>query len=91
MGILHVLNIASRSSGILVTERDLRSRSSETGRAMQASNRSTTNNKLLAAIPGKDFAEFFSDLHPVLLPMRQVLYEAGAPLEWVYFVEQGVT
>lgn len=37
-----------------------------------------------------DTDRFFSDLHPVTLTLRQILYEVGAPLEHVYFVEEGV-
>jgi CRP-like cAMP-binding protein len=35
-------------------------------------------------------ATFFSDLHPVSLPLRHVIYEVGAPLDHVYFIEQGL-
>ena len=38
----------------------------------------------------EDLERFFSDLHPVSLSLRQVLHEVGAPLEDVYFIEQGV-
>ncbi len=37
-----------------------------------------------------DTDQFFSDLHRVSLPLKQIVYEVGAPLEHVYFVEQGV-
>jgi CRP-like cAMP-binding protein len=37
-----------------------------------------------------DTDQFFSDLRPVALSLRQIVYEVGAPLEHVYFVEQGV-
>jgi len=57
---------------------------------MPSSNRITATNRLLAAVSQEDFERFFSDLHPVCLSLRQVLYEAGAPLDHVYFIEQGV-
>ena len=38
----------------------------------------------------EDLQRFFSELHPVSLSLRQVLYEAGSPLEHVYFIEVGV-
>jgi CRP-like cAMP-binding protein len=47
-------------------------------------------NRLLAAFPQEDLQRFFSDLHPVSLPLRHVLYDVGAPLEYVYFIEQGL-
>ena len=48
-------------------------------------------NRLLAAFPPEDVQRFFSDLRPVSLPLRHVLYEVGAPLEYVYFIEQGLS
>src|SRR5439155_16884747 len=57
---------------------------------MTPSNRINDNNRLLVAIPQEDLERFFSDLHRVSLSLRQVLHEVGAPLEDVYFIEQGV-
>lgn len=48
-------------------------------------------NRLLAAFPPEDVQRFFSDLRPVSLPLRHVLYDVGAPLEYVYFIEQGLS
>jgi len=50
----------------------------------------TFHNRLLAALPEEDVQRFFSDLHPVSFPLRHVIYEVGAPLEYVYFIEQGL-
>jgi CRP-like cAMP-binding protein len=50
----------------------------------------TPKNRLLAALPEEERECFLSNLHPVSLALRQVLYEAGAPIEKVYFIEQGV-
>ena len=50
----------------------------------------TFQNRLLAALPEEDVQRFFSDLHPVSFPLRHVIYEVGAPLEYVYFIEQGL-
>ena len=50
----------------------------------------TPKNQLLAAVPQPDIEQFFADLEPVSLSFKQVLYEVGDPLEWVYFIEQGV-
>ena len=38
----------------------------------------------------EDTARFFSDLQLVSLSLRQIVYEVGAPLEHVYFVDHGV-
>lgn len=37
-----------------------------------------------------DADQFFSNLNPVPLSLKQIVYEVGAPLEHVYFVEHGV-
>src|SRR5690242_13131806 len=34
---------------------------------------------------------FFSELHPFSLSQRHVLQEMGAPIEHVYFIEEGVS
>ena len=47
-------------------------------------------NQLLAAMPQEDFSRFFSALDPVALPLRHILFEVGAPLDHVYFVNEGV-
>jgi CRP-like cAMP-binding protein len=57
---------------------------------MPAQNRISSKNLLLAAMSQEDLESYFSDLHPVSLSLRQILYEAGAPLEYVYFIEEGV-
>jgi CRP-like cAMP-binding protein len=54
--------------------------------------RSGTNlkNRLLAALSQADFDQLASDLHPVSLSLRQVIYEPGAEIQHLYFVEEGV-
>jgi CRP-like cAMP-binding protein len=59
-------------------------------RVMTQTNHSTHQNRLLGAMSQADTDEFFSDLHPVDLVLKQVVYEVGAPLEYVYFMRQGV-
>jgi CRP-like cAMP-binding protein len=49
-----------------------------------------TNNRLLAALSPTDFAELSDDLHPVALPKKQVVYEVGEALDYVYFIEEGL-
>jgi CRP-like cAMP-binding protein len=52
--------------------------------------RDTPKNGLLAALSPEDVERFFSDLQPVSFSIGNVIYEVGAPLEDVYFIEQGV-
>ncbi len=54
-----------------------------------AAERKTTN-RLLKALSSADFAELRDDLHPVALPKKQVIYEVGAPLDQIYFIEEGL-
>jgi CRP-like cAMP-binding protein len=51
---------------------------------------SEPKNRLLGGMSRADTDSFFSDLYPVSLPLRQIVYEVGAPLDHVFFVEQGV-
>jgi CRP-like cAMP-binding protein len=48
-------------------------------------------NRLLAALPPEDVQRFFPDLHPISFPLKHVLCDSGAPLETVYFIEQGLS
>src|SRR5271155_5345218 len=57
---------------------------------MPRMNHHAIKNRLLAALSQKDLDQFFSDLYPVSLSLRQILYETGAPFEHVYFIEEGV-
>lgn len=52
--------------------------------------RAPLHNWPLAAIPEADRARFFANLRAVPLAQRQVLYEAGAPIEDIYFIDDGV-
>jgi CRP-like cAMP-binding protein len=47
-------------------------------------------NRLLSGLPPEDMAQLIAHLEPVPLPKKQVLYEVGAPLEHVYFIEEGL-
>jgi len=58
---------------------------------LSAPNPSTAKNRILASIGQQDFDQFFSDLHPISLSLRQILQVTGSPLEYVYFVEKGMT
>ena len=48
-------------------------------------------NRILSALPKQDLERFFSDLSPVSLEQRRVIYEAGAPIDYVYFIEEGLS
>lgn len=53
-------------------------------------NHSIQRNRILAALPKADFDEFFTDLDPVSLTLKEILYTVGAPLKHVYFIESGI-
>ena len=44
-----------------------------------------TQNRLLAALPREARDRIFPDLQLVELPLGKVLYESGAPAQYVYF------
>jgi CRP-like cAMP-binding protein len=48
------------------------------------------NNQILKALPQAELDRFRAHLQPVSLPQKQVLHEAGAAIEHVYFIEQGL-
>jgi CRP-like cAMP-binding protein len=50
----------------------------------------TLRNRLLGALPAEVFDDLAPLFAPVSLSLRQVLYETNAPIEFVYFPEQGV-
>ncbi len=47
-------------------------------------------NSLLAALSPEDFALLADDLQPVRLPKKQILYEVGSPIDYVYFIQDGL-
>ena len=47
-------------------------------------------NRLLAGLPAEDLAQLIEHLEPVALPKKQILYEVGAPLEYIYFIDEGL-
>lgn len=51
---------------------------------------STEQNRLLAAISHAGSNEFFSNLEPISFPLKKIIYEVGAPLDHVYFINEGV-
>jgi CRP-like cAMP-binding protein len=57
---------------------------------MPAANRTIIRNRLLSALPAAELDRLRPDLHLVTWSMRQTLYEVSAPIEQVYFIEQGL-
>ncbi len=55
-----------------------------------ASSRNIVRNRLLGALSSSAFELLADDLHPVPLAKGQVLYAVGAPLDHIYFVEEGL-
>ena len=49
-----------------------------------------SENRLLASLSQEDLKKYFSTLHPMHLEQKDVLYEVGAPIEHVYFMEGGL-
>ncbi len=47
-------------------------------------------NRLLAALTDSDFAELADDLQSVALLKHQIVYDVGAPLDHIYFIESGL-
>ena len=47
-------------------------------------------NRLLAGLPPEDLAQLVRHLEPVTLPKKLVLYEVGASLDQIYFIEEGL-
>jgi CRP-like cAMP-binding protein len=52
--------------------------------------RNSSENRLLAMMPPADLARLRGELQSVRLEHGQVLYEADRPIEFVYFVEEGM-
>jgi CRP-like cAMP-binding protein len=48
-----------------------------------------TRNRLLAALSPSDFAQLSSELQPISLAKRQILYDVGSAFDFLYFIEEG--
>jgi CRP-like cAMP-binding protein len=57
---------------------------------MPIAGRTITRNRLLSALPDAVRHRLWPDLHPVEWSIQQTVYEAGDPIEQVYFVEEGM-
>lgn len=47
-------------------------------------------NRVLAALSPKGLARLIDHFEPVILPKKEILFEVGAPLSHVYFIEEGL-
>jgi CRP-like cAMP-binding protein len=47
-------------------------------------------NRLLSGLSVEDLSQLLQHLEPVTLPKKRILYEVGAPLERIYFLEEGL-
>src|SRR5262245_491071 len=56
----------------------------------QGEEASATGNRLLAALPRRDYRRLAPCLKSVTLSHEEVLFEAGQPIRWVYFPAGGV-
>jgi CRP-like cAMP-binding protein len=50
----------------------------------------TVKNRLLSELPPEALEELIEYCDPVRLPKKLILYEVGAPLDLVYFIEEGI-
>jgi CRP-like cAMP-binding protein len=57
---------------------------------MPYSNLAIIRNRVLIALPQADLERFRVHLQPVVLTQKQVLHDAGAAIEHVYFIEEGL-
>ena len=48
------------------------------------------SNRVIAALPHEVFSSLARDLEPVVLTPREILFEAGEPLQHVYFPHSGI-
>ena len=49
-----------------------------------------TRNRLLSSLSSADLAELSDDLQPVSLAKYQIVYDVGAALDHIYFIEEGL-
>lgn len=50
----------------------------------------TTKNRLLSSLSSADLAELYDDLQFVNLTRHQIVFEVGAALNYIYFIEEGL-
>ena len=58
--------------------------------SIYSSSRNPLGNRLLAALPQDEYERLLPKLEPVTLSLRQILYEPGEPIEYVYFPNNAV-
>src|ERR1700722_11648823 len=52
--------------------------------------RKSVHNEILLGLPTREYGVLSPELEPLELKTHQVLNEMGLPIEWCYFVEQGL-
>ena len=72
------------------TERHLHSRPYHARSVMAVHPSTAVQNRLLASLPADTLAALAPNLDPVVLRLRQQLYDPDTRIEWVYFVESGM-
>jgi CRP-like cAMP-binding protein len=55
-----------------------------------AASRITVQNRILAALPKKEYERLFPQLEPVKLPHGEILYEPDDSVSHIYFVNEGM-
>ena len=55
---------------------------------VNSSGTSLGSNRLLAKLPEAELRRIAPLLKPVPLPLREVIYRARAPIDWVYFPDR---
>jgi CRP-like cAMP-binding protein len=58
--------------------------------SIYSSSRNPVGNRLLAALPQEEYERLLPKLEPVTLSLRQILYEPGEPIKYVYFPNNAV-
>src|SRR5438105_7140650 len=59
-------------------------------RVVSTTHSSPYKNRILAAVPQEELDRLFANLQPVSLPLKHLIYRIGAPLDDIYFIEEGV-
>jgi CRP-like cAMP-binding protein len=57
---------------------------------MPPADHTNSKNHLVSEFPQGSIQQYFGDFSTVSLTLRQVIYEVDAPLDYLYFVEQGI-